>query len=443
MPASHQEESKSESKSMTMPASHQEKQTDPVSLVTRLRLAAYRRGLCDHGVDVDEGKYESYKAELCAKAAENKSKGGKGGKGVGAQKEKKEKKDKKDKQEKSPAPLPFDGVKNEDNCEAVRLNSGLYTQCALKKKADQRWCLACGKQAAKNSSGKPDNGAMEDRLAVGPMEYVDPKGRKVVAYCAVLKKLKVSQAEMVAYCESANLPPIMAVHLQEAEAEKEKEKEEGSKKKAKKAKKVKEEVEVKEEVKEEVEVKEKEKKGRPKKAKKEPTVTSNSTEDLFASLVSQQQQQQQEAKVDEKKVDDKKKRGGGAKKEAPAPAPVPVAAAASTMAPVKRERTPVLEDEVDNTIVASSSKAGNPVPVSVSVTDSELAEEQEEQEQDEDEEEEDHVEPVKVGRKNYLRSMKSGVMYDAKTQEPVGIWNPTTKKIDELPAEEGDDEDEE
>ena len=434
-------ESKSESKSMSMPASHQENQTDPVSLVTRLRLAAYRRGLCDHGVDVDEGKYESYKAELCAKAAENKSKGGKGGKGVGAQKDKK---DKKDKQEKSPAPLPFDGVKNEDNCEAVRLNSGLYTQCALKKKADQRWCLACGKQAAKNSSGKPDNGAMEDRLAVGPMEYVDPKGRKVVAYCAVLKKLKVSQAEMVAYCESANLPPIMAVHLQEAE----KEKEDGSKKKAtkaKKAKKVKEEVEVEEEVKEEVEVKEKEKKGRPKKAKKEPTVTSNSTEDLFASLVSQQQQQQQqEAKVDEKKVDDKKKRGGGAKKEAPAPAPV--SAAVSTMAPVKRERTPVLEDEVDNTIVASSSKAGNPVPVSVSVTDSELAEEQEEQEeqeQDEDEEEEDHVEPVKVGRKNYLRSMKSGVMYDAKTQEPVGIWNPTTKKIDELPAEEGDDEDEE
>jgi hypothetical protein len=380
---------------------------------------------------LDEGKYEAYKAELIAKTAENKSKGKKEPK----EKEPKEKIQKQEKQEKSPAPLPFDGVKNEDNCEAVRLNSGLYTQCALKKKAGQRWCLACGKQAAKNSSGKPDNGAMEDRLAVGPMEYVDPKGRKVVAYCAVLKKLKVSQAEMVAYCESANLPPIMAVHLQEAEAEAEKE--EGSKKKAKK---VKEEVEVKEEVKEEVEVKEKDKKGRPKKAKKEPTVTSNSTEDLFASLVSQQQQQ--EAKVDEKKVDDKKKRGGGAKKEAPAPAPV--SAAVSTMAPVKRERTPVLEDEVDNTIVASSSNAGNPVPVSVSVTDSELAEEQEEQEQDEDEEEEeDHVEPVKVGRKNYLRSMKSGVMYDAKTQEPVGIWNPTTKKIDELPAEEGDDEDEE
>ena len=216
---------------------------------------AYRRGAEDHQGGVDEGKLGVYMMEV-----------------FGILNNKKDKK----KVPKCPGPMPWQGVVCEDNCDAIRLNNGLYTQCVLKKKIGN-WCLACSKQSEKNASGVPDNGSIVDRLSKPKMEYMDPKGRKVVAYMTVLNKLKVTREMMDVYCIENKLALISDEYFELSEAVEDKEKVE---------KKV-------------VEKKVVEKKGRPKKAKKEVTVSNVSTEDLFATLLQEQEQEKEQEKEQE------------------------------------------------------------------------------------------------------------------------------------------------
>jgi hypothetical protein len=432
--------------------------------------SAYRRCAQDHLFELDEGKLAAYMSDkfgsaaaaAAAAATEKKEKKGKKSGGVG------------DSKGKAPGPFPWMGVNCAENCDAIRLNSGLYTQCTLKKKVDGKWCLACGKQAAKNASGKPDNGSLEDRDAVSAMAYVDPKGRKVVPYAIVLKKLKVTREMMDEYCVQNGMDMISDEHFVEPEVEVDagdkKEKKEAKKKeksadavdKKKKGKKGKKGGDQEEEkvgggggavpavVAGEggVVAEEEKKKGRPKKAKKEVTVSTSSTEDLFASLVQQQQHQSKQEKEEVKeevKEEEKKKRGGGgggsaAKKKTQEPAPVPV----PVLTPVKRTATPIVPDEEKEKVKEVSPDNSDCGVALEQGQGEELQEEKEDADEDEDEdedEEEDEVEPVTVGKKKYFRSKSSGVMYDTKTQEPIGVWNPKTKKIDALPEEDDNEED--
>lgn len=93
--------------------------------------------------------------------------------------------------------LPFCGVVA-DWCDGLRFNHGLYTQCTNAKSGESEFCGTCKKQADANSNGKPNFGSVEDRAAVGAMDYVDPKGKKVVAYANVMAKLKLTREAAVA-----------------------------------------------------------------------------------------------------------------------------------------------------------------------------------------------------------------------------------------------------
>jgi flagellar biosynthesis GTPase FlhF len=98
--------------------------------------------------------------------------------------------------EKARFPLPFNGEMSDDKCHALRHNSGLYTQCQVMRKDGKMFCKQCEMLASK-SGGVSEYGTIEERMAVDILEYVDPKGRKPVAYIKIMKKYKVSEEEVL------------------------------------------------------------------------------------------------------------------------------------------------------------------------------------------------------------------------------------------------------
>jgi hypothetical protein len=97
---------------------------------------------------------------------------------------------------KSAFPLPYNGEFNDTYCYALRQNNGLYTQCQIARKGDKHYCKSCQALADKSESGVPEYGTIQDRLACGIFEYVDPKGRKPISYTKVMKKYKKNEEEV-------------------------------------------------------------------------------------------------------------------------------------------------------------------------------------------------------------------------------------------------------
>jgi len=178
------------------------------------------------------------------------------------------KKEKKEKVEKAAFPLPFSGTIQEDCCQGVKPNRGLYTQCD--KRCDKtcveyaEFCKGCAKQAAKNANGQPDYGIIANRA--NP-EWRDAKGKAPTAFVKVMKKLKLTEEQVLAEVARLNVVFDAETHFA---AEPAKESKRGRPKKA---------------ITSDTESSSGEKKsrGRPKKAAK--VVEVSATEDLFATLV--------------------------------------------------------------------------------------------------------------------------------------------------------------
>ena len=108
------------------------------------------------------------------------------------------------KKKQSGVAIPFCGKMNEDNCEAIRLNHGLYTQCTNSKcklNKGHGVCETCNKQISKNSNNLPTYGYISERLEKGS-NYRDPKGKEPVNYGNVMEKLKINRND--AEREAAN-----------------------------------------------------------------------------------------------------------------------------------------------------------------------------------------------------------------------------------------------
>jgi hypothetical protein len=172
-------------------------------------------------------------------------------------------------------PLPYNGEFNENSCFALRQNNGLYTQCQAIRKGDKPFCKACQALADKSEDNVPEYGTIQQRQATDIFLYVDPKGRKPVAYTKVMKKFKVSMAEVVKEAGKFNIE-IHDMHFVEPETETKR----GRPKTAKEPKEP------------------KGAKGRPKKAKKVLEIEGD-TEDLFASLVANAQNYESESDDEE------------------------------------------------------------------------------------------------------------------------------------------------
>jgi hypothetical protein len=163
---------------------------------------------------------------------------------------------------KSAFPLPYNGEMNGECCMGIRLNSGLYTQCPSIRPESAAYCGSCDKQAASNEHGLPDYGNIQTRLSkyTKDEEFVDPSGKKPVAYTKVMKKFKVTEEQVREEASKHNMV-LDPRHFVEVE-----------KKSGRPASKV------------EKEPKELKAKGRPKKSKKVLELAGEE-EDLFASLV--------------------------------------------------------------------------------------------------------------------------------------------------------------
>ena len=109
------------------------------------------------------------------------------------------------KKEKATLPLPFCGVVDESSCFGIRLNHGLHTQCQNDKDGLGDYCKTCQKHADKNANGKPSHGDIRDRLECGLLEFRDPKGRQTIPYGNVVEKLGLDKDAVIAEAEKFGL----------------------------------------------------------------------------------------------------------------------------------------------------------------------------------------------------------------------------------------------
>ena len=112
--------------------------------------------------------------------------------------------------------LPFNCVINNNACLGLKLNHSLYTQCESKRMNGLNYCKSCAGQTDKNSNGKPDYGTVSDRMLVGLMDYKDPKGKGPIHYTKFMKKMNITQEEVINEALRLNIT-IDPIHFTEPE----------------------------------------------------------------------------------------------------------------------------------------------------------------------------------------------------------------------------------
>jgi hypothetical protein len=344
-------------------------------------------------------------------------------------------------------PMPYNGEFNDACCFALRQNSGLYTQCqAVRKNGD--FCKQCQVLADK-TEGIPEYGTIQMRQAVGIFEYTDPKGRKPVAYTKVMKKYKIDQEKVLEEAGKFNVQ-INAEHFVVAEVDSKRGRPSSQKEKAPKEAKG--------------------SKGRPKKAKKVLQIEGDD-DDLFASLVADANNNSgDEAVIAPKKTTEPKKKGKSeedkeaerlqkeaekAEKEAIRLQEKADKDFKLALEKLEKEQKKKQEDEA-----RAAKKETERLEREAKKTALELAKKEKEEKlaaeklakesktkkapaaaakatkEPEVEEEPDVVKKIEFEGKKYLKSKKSGIIYDYQEyvkngeQVMVGKWNESKNKIE-------------
>jgi hypothetical protein len=151
--------------------------------------------------------------------------------------------------------LPWSG--EVEGCKVLKYNMGLYTQCG-ESLSGEISCVVCMKEYSKK--GEHKYGTVEERKAVGIMEYKDPRGKGVVRYTEIMKKLNLTREEVLSEAKRQGVE-VAECHFEEKSAKR------GRPRKEKEV------------------VGEKKKRGRPRKEKE--MVSNKAGEDLIASLLNE------------------------------------------------------------------------------------------------------------------------------------------------------------
>ncbi len=130
--------------------------------------------------------------------------------------EKKEKAPKEPKSKKVPElPLPFCmELVNLSGCNGLAYNKGLFTQCPKKPMENGTFCKTCQAEADTSATGAPACGTITQRMACGPYEFKDSKGRSPVSYLKLITKLKISPEDAIEAAAAKNAI-LDEIHLQE------------------------------------------------------------------------------------------------------------------------------------------------------------------------------------------------------------------------------------
>jgi len=345
-------------------------------------------------------------------------------------------------------PLPYNGEMREECCNALRQNNGLYTQCTGLRKGEAEFCKSCATTMQKTGSEVPEYGTIQQRKAVGIFEFVDPKGRKPVSYTKVMKKYKLTKEQVVEEANKLNIT-ILEEHFVEAESDAKRGRPSSKAEKEPKVKGV---------------------KGRPKKEKKVLEIEGDD-EDLFATLVAQanvdedaeeikisknkkvsvKSDEEKEAERAQKEMEKELKRK--AAEEAKAEKEAKLAAEKAEREAKKEEerlareaKKKAEEDEkVAKKLALEKAKAEKEAKLAAEKAAKEAAKAQKasgsskkaaKKEEPEEDEEPDVVKKIEFGGKKYLKSKKTGIVYDYTEyvnngeQVVVGKWNENTNKID-------------
>ena len=273
-------------------------------------------------------------------------------------------------------PLPYNGEYKKECCSGLKDNHGLYTQCRTVAKNGERFCKTCQNQADKNSHGEPTYGTIEKRLECSIFDFKDPNGKSPIAYCKVMKKFNLTREMVEAEAEKVGIK-INEEHFVESSP---------SKRGRPKSNTT-------------VEKESKGPKGRPRKEKKVVELTS-ADGDLLSQLVENAE------KAKESVAEEVKESVAEEVKESVAEVKESVAEVKESVPEVKK----------------SSKKKTAKV-----------------EEEEEEEEEADVVKRFEFEGKKYLKSKKTGVIYNM-DQDVVGKWNESTQKIDFVEQEESEDE---
>jgi chemotaxis protein histidine kinase CheA len=335
-------------------------------------------------------------------------------------------------------PLPFNGEFNDAYCYALRQNNGLYTQCQIARKGDKHYCKSCQALAEKSETGVPEYGTIQERLAVGIFEYVDPKGRKPVAYTKVMKKYKISQEQALE--EAGKFSIIIDDKHFEVPEDTKRGRPSSQKEKTPKEPKG--------------------AKGRPKKAKKVLLLEGEGDdEDLFAALVADANEEDEEMQLAPKKKgkSDEEKEAERLAKEAEKAlkeeqrlkekAEKEAKLAAEKLEKEAKKEAERLARELKKAEEEAAKKAKEEQRLKDKAEkEAKLAAEKEAKkskpaakkaaEPVEDDGEPDVVKKIEFEGKKYLKSKKTGIIYDyneyVKNSEQVvvGHWNESKNKID-------------
>jgi hypothetical protein len=363
--------------------------------------------------------------------------------------EKKEKKPREPKEKKSVFPMPFVAELTDiAGCQGLAYNRGLFTQCTKKRMENGNYCKGCQTEADKNASGCPDCGTVESRLATGLYEFKDPKGRSPISYVKVLEKLKLSV--LTAEEESGKLHiDIPEEHFVVVEKSKKASVARGRPKKTGAVEadnvtdlfaKLSSEGEGEDEVIEDGEDK-------PVKASSKQTKAKLSDEEKAAKKAALEEERavkkaEREAKLALEKAEREEKRKAEAelkKQEREAKLAAEKAEREAKRLAEKAERDAKKAAEKAEKEAAKSSKgkksaakeetkaapepvvkpaaAPAPAPAKVSVS------------------------RIQIAGKAYLKS-STNILYDPNTKEEVGLWDPESKTIKELPEEDDEEEEE-
>jgi len=343
-------------------------------------------------------------------------------------------------------PLPFCGVINDQWCQAIVKNHKLYTQCTNIKEDSTDYCKKCNKICEKD--GALPFGNISSRMEGDHMLFKDPKGNAVAHYAIVMKKLNITQ-------ENATLEAAKFGWVIDQNQFTIPEKNRGRPKKSD------------DEASSEDADKKNAKRGRPKKDKP-LKASSQAGDNIIAQLMAEAKanaknddEEEEHATpvtpppvVDTKKqLKEKEKAEKAAAKEAAKAAKdaekaakeaekAAAKAAKEAEKNTKKNKKEKVAEKVAEKVVE---KVAETVPETVAEkNDKELSSD----EISSDEEQDDDVPEIKVKKfefkgKIYLKSDPDNILYDSKTQEAIGVFNPKTNTIDSLPSEDEEDEDDE
>ena len=312
---------------------------------------------------------------------------------------------------KSKCPMPFTGEIVNGCCGGLTYNRGLFTQCLKKHMDSGKFCVKCQSEADKNASGIPDCGTVAERLITGLYAFKDPKGRSPEPYSKILEKMEMSAETALEEAGKLNIR-IQSEHFTFTGEKKAG----GGRGRPKKAVAVAIEGDNADDLFanitpdkpiEEVVVEKAPSKGlsEEEKAKKKEALLEQRA--LQKAELDKKKAQEKEAdkakKAQEKEAEKAKKEAEKAKKEAEKEAKEAKKAKKET----KKPNVVAVVPEPDPVVVAD--------PVVTKVT------------------------RIQVNGKAYLKS-SNNVLYDPETKIEVGIWDPETKTMKDLPETEEEDE---